>query len=135
MLVVLGIPILSAIFQTLRKFFETIFTTRVSYMLNVLDWQLLSVGRECQRLNFMCKSSHNLNGVALSKYVILSQSQTRRSHDMVFNHLSACLDTFRISFFPRTIPFWNDLLQEVVHSPYLAAFSSWVNAWRSCSVA
>ena len=76
----------------------------VSYMLNVLDWPLLSVRRECQRLNFMYKSSHNLNGVDLSKYVTLSQSQTRRSHDMVFNHLSPRTDVFKFSFFPCTIP-------------------------------
>ena len=81
----------------------------VSYMLNVLDWPLLSVSRECQRLNFMYKSSHNLNGVDLSKYVTLSQSQTRRSHDMVFNHLSPRTDVFKFSFFPRTIPVWNSL--------------------------
>ena len=86
MLVALGIPILSAIFQTLIKdsrrlpalFFETTF---------ILEC-LLHAKFHVFRLNFMCKSSHNLNGVDFSKYVTLSQSQTRRSHDMVFNHLS-----------------------------------------------
>ena len=101
----------------------------VSYILKVLDWRL-----ECQRLNFIYKSSHNLNGVDLSKYVTLSESQTRRSHDMVFNHLSPRTDVFKFSFFPRTIPVWNSLPQEVVYSPNLTAFSSRVNGWRSCSV-
>ena len=93
LLVVLGIPILSAIFQTLSKdsrrlpalFFETTFVTRVS--LTKCPRLATIVGQECQRLNSMYKSSHNLNGVDF-KYVTLSQSQTRRSHDMVFNHLS-----------------------------------------------
>ena len=76
-------------------------------MPNVLDWPLHSVRRECQRLNFMYKSSHNLNEVDLSKYVTLSQSQTRRSHDMVFGHLSPRTDTFKFSFFPCTNPVWD----------------------------
>ena len=85
-------------------------------MVSDLDWPLLSGRRECQRLNFMFKASQKPNDIGLSKYVSLSHSRTRRSHDMKFNHLPARTDIFKCSFFPRTVPIWDRLPQEIVHA-------------------
>lgn len=88
----------------------------VSCMLSTLDWPIISERRECQRLNVMFKASQNPNDIGLSKYISFSHSHISRSGDMKFNHLPVGTDIFKFSFFPRTIPIWNSLPQEIVHA-------------------
>ena len=97
-------------------------------MLSVLDCSLLSEGRERQRLNVLFKASQNPYDIGLSKYVSLSHSRTRRSHDMKFNHLLAQTDIFKCSYFPRAIPIWDSLPQEIVHATSPASCSAGVSA-------
>ena len=96
----------------------------VSCILSALGWPLLSERRKCQRLNFTFKASQTPNDIGLSKYVSLSHSRIRRSHDIKFNHLPARTDFFKFSFFPRTIPIWNSLPQAIDHAASPASFSA-----------
>ena len=55
------------------------------------------------------------------------ERRTRGSHDFKFIVPKGHKDTFRFSFFPRTITEWNKLPQETVSSQSLCIFKSKLN--------
>ena len=96
-------------------------------------FNLEKVQRRDARLAF-CDYSHELSvsctpsalewPLLNGKHVFLSHSQTRCSDDLKLNHLPACTDVIKFSFFPCTIPIWNSLPQEIVHAVSPASFSA-----------
>ena len=76
---------------------------------------------------FNYKAFQNLNGTDL-KNVRLSLSlnlkQNARSNDMKLITFPARTDVFKFSCFPRIIPTWNSLPQEIVHAVRPASFSA-----------
>ena len=80
-------------------------------MLADLNWQ--SLEERC-----------NINDVNISfpAEISLGFQGTRRSHDCKFMPLSASVNAYKYSFFPRSIPVWNGLPFSVVHASSVTLF-------------
>ena len=98
----------------------------VTSMLSDLNWLPLSKRREYLRLSFFHKASLGLNAVDLSQYATLSTGDTRRNHSQKYNHFSVRTDVFKYSFFPRTIPAWNNLPEHIVNTKSTESFRTQV---------
>ena len=99
----------------------------VSAMLAGLNWQSLEERRIINKLTMFYKiRSYSVN-ISFPAEISLGFRGTRKSHDCKFMPLSASVNTYKYSFFPRTIPVCNGLPFSVVHA-------SSVNLFKACIV-
>ena len=87
----------------------------VSAMLADLNWQSLEERRIINDLTMFYKINSNFVNIFFPAVISLGFRGTRRSHDCKFMPLSASVNAYKYSFFPRTIPVWNGLPFSVVH--------------------
>ena len=97
-------------------------TSSVSSMLDHLQWEPLKSRRSKIQLNLMYKVVEDLIDIPASKYLTPSTATTRAAHSRKFRQYSTSSDSFKFSFFPRTIPLWNSLPASVAEAPSLASF-------------
>ena len=101
-------------------------TSCVDSILEQLDWSPLQLRRKKARLEMFYKFHHGLISIN-SKYLpkpsksrLSSRNNNNQSYD-----ISTCTTRYRqMVFFPRTIPEWNKLPQEVVMAKSLDCFKS-----------
>ena len=79
----------------------------VSAMLADLNWQSLEERRIINNLTMLYKINSNFMNIFFPAEISLGFRGTRRSHDCKFMPLSASVNAYKYSFFPRTIPVWN----------------------------
>jgi len=96
-------------------------TSSVTSMLEKLEWPSLEKRREHQRLTTMYKIVHGLVAIPTTN-LIPADSRTRSNHDYKFRALSATSGPYKYSFFPRTIPTWNQLSKDTAESATLESF-------------
>ena len=73
----------------------------------------------------MYKLSNSLIDINLENSLFRNHElRTRRSHVFKYKVPMAKIDTFKFSFFPRTIAKWNTLPSDVLNSSYLNIFKS-----------
>ena len=84
---------------------------------------VFSCARKRDRLNMMFKIVNNLIPINFNDHLRYCKTVTRRNHPQKLNILAVRTDTYKFSFFPRTIPEWNSL-------PAFVAITSSVNAFR-----
>jgi hypothetical protein len=99
------------------------YTSSPSEMISKLGWQDLAVRRENARLNMLFKAIHGTAKLPLTD-LHRPTRLTRNSTDLTFMPLGSRCDTFKFSFFPRTIVGWNKLPSSVISSPSLDSFQS-----------
>ncbi len=85
----------------------------VSAMLKTLGWISLQARRRHARLTMMHKIMHHRVAVDAT-HLVPAPGRTRASHHLKIQHLATNCTPYRQSFFPRTIPEWNILPQELV---------------------
>ena len=85
-------------------------------MLTDLNWQSLKERRIINDLTMFYKINFNFVNVFFPAEISLGFRATRRSHDCKFMPLSASVNAYKRSSFPRTIPVWNGLPFSVVHA-------------------
>ena len=95
----------------------------VTTILKKLGWQSLEHRRQNQRLTMMYKIVHNLVAVPTT-LLIPADSRTRMQHQYKYRAMSTSTSQHKNSFFPRTIPQWNILNQDIADSPSLDAFKN-----------
>ena len=100
-------------------------TASVTEMLQDLQWDTLETMRRHARLSTVYKMCGTGGGGGYLK--TNRERRTRGSHDFKFIVPKGHKDTFRFSFFPRTITEWNKLPQETVSSQSLCIFKSKLN--------
>ena len=88
----------------------------VSAMLADLNWQSLEERRIINDLTMFYKINSNFPNTSFPAEISLGFQGTRRSHDCKFMPLSASVNAYKYSFFPRSIPVWNGLPFSVVHA-------------------
>ena len=105
-------------------------TSSVTDMLHTLQWPTLQIRRVRTRIILLYKIVHQQ--VAIDPTAILSpvDPRTRHAHQHAFKHITATKDTYKYSFFPRTVTQWNLLPVAAVqcttiedfkaHIPYVA---------------
>lgn len=98
-------------------------SSSVTSMLEALAWPTLANRRENQRLVMMYKIVHALSAVP-STNLLPADERTRSNHQNKFREIRASSTIYQNSFFPRTIPTWNNLPSELVDSVSLDTFKN-----------
>ena len=94
----------------------------VTNLLQELNLDSLEQRRKQQRLSMMYKIVNELVDINQDRYLQKAQTRTRGSHSSKFQTISTRTDTFKYSFFPRTIVDWNSLPNNILESPSLSTF-------------
>jgi hypothetical protein len=100
-------------------------TASVTEMLNDLGWKTSEQRWKEARLTMMYQMSYNLIDFNTDNYLIPhTETRTRGSHPLKFQIPRANKDSFKFSYFPRTIKEWNQLPEHIVLSNSLEVFKS-----------
>ncbi len=86
------------------------------------------VERRILRLALLYKIVHGDVAIPANEFLISSDERTRAPHEFKFRHIGANIDSFRYSFFPRTIRDWDLLSDNQVSSETVEAFKSSLKA-------
>lgn len=97
-------------------------TSSVSTMLEHLQWESLESRRSKIQLTLFYKIVNDLVDIPADSYLTPASGRTRSSHSRKFIQFATSSDTFKFSFFPRTVPSWNNLPASVAEAPSLASF-------------
>ena len=93
----------------------------VSTMLSNLKWETLHHRRKSLNLIMFFKILNNLVELRLPNYITPHISITR-GHESKFSILYTRIDAYKYSFFPATIPIWNNLPAEAMKSKNIDTF-------------
>ena len=87
--------------------------------------------RQRARLSLFYKSLHNLIALEIPPYYISNNhlSRLRIHHQLSYIYPYARTNTYKYSFFPRTISEWNSLPTEIILSTTLSAFQSQLDSY------
>ena len=97
-------------------------TSSVTSMLQHLQWESLESRRAKIQLTLFFKVVNDLIDIPAADYLTPAISRTRSSHRKKYRQFSNSTDTFKFSFFPRTVPLWNSLPATVAEAPSLVSF-------------
>ena len=101
----------------------------VTSMLNKLQWPMLSSRQKFARLSVFYKIIHCLSTPPLPCYFIPITRLTRHHHSLHYNIISPSVRTnsYKYSFYPKTIIEWNSLPSHIIESNSLSCFQSHIN--------
>jgi hypothetical protein len=91
-------------------------TSSVTEMIHSLDWPTLQERRLKTRLHIFYKIINNKIAVPYDNILIHSQSRTRSTHSNTIRQIQCNKDSFKFSFFCRTIKDWNKLPEHITNS-------------------
>ena len=97
-------------------------TSSVTDMLQDLNWETLESRRTKLQLVMIYKIMNDLVDIPADTYLTPATTRTRAIHSKKLRQYPTRTDTFKYSFFPRTIPVWNSLPASVAEAPDLALF-------------
>ena len=100
----------------------------VSDMLAELKWDTLENRRTKQQLTMFYRITNDLVAISSKPYLKPAKLMPRSSHILQYIQYSTSTDTFKYSFFPRTISYWNTLPASVAETASLASFKSGLQA-------
>ena len=98
-------------------------TSSVTYMLDHLQWPLLSQRRSCLRLVFLYKIVNQLVVIPPDLYITSHQTNTR-THQHALLPFLCSTNSYRHRFFPATVCQWNTLPDHIVASSSLNIFQA-----------
>ena len=81
----------------------------ITQILKDLDWPSLQTRRKIDRLTILQKAREGHLALPLRNVLHPAQRLTKRSHINAYQELQTNKDTFKFSFFPRTVKDWNSL--------------------------
>ena len=97
----------------------------VTQMLRNLKWDTLETRRRNSRLTMLYKIQKGMVGIGSEQYITYSTvRRTRKVNDTQINIPFARTDTYKNSYFPRTIRDWNQLQNRKVNSPSVETFKT-----------
>ena len=98
-------------------------TSSVTTMLTELKWPQLQLRRTRTRIIFFYKIIYHLVAIYPSNLLVPSDSRTRQyTHSHSYRHIHTILDSYKYSFYPKTIVQWNLLPTAAVQCPTLDSF-------------
>ncbi len=86
----------------------------VTGMLDSLGWQTLAERRTNSRLSMMNKIIGGRVAINKHDHLVESNTRTRSRNSVKLRQLSARTLVYKNSFFPRTIPDWNETRDEQI---------------------
>ena len=100
----------------------------VTNALKLLNWPTLEKRRQVARLTLMYKCVTNQAAIDIPCYVHHQSSlKTRASHPLKFIPLQPSCDTYKYSFWPRTIIDWNSLPSDYLTMDSTAKFKATIS--------
>merc|ERR1712016_461200 len=95
-------------------------------MLNQLRWEPLAERRKSLRLTMLFKIMNGMVCIPANEYTKLNTCATRNNstNTQTIIPYSCRLDTYKDSFFPRTIEEWNKLPEDSVKSKTIEQFKA-----------
>lgn len=99
-------------------------TSSVTDMLSSLNWESLESRRQKLQLALLFKIINELVAIDPEPYLTPAKTMPRSPHTRRFLPYSTSTDSYRYSFFPRSIPLWNSLPASVAEAPSLVSFKS-----------
>ena len=96
----------------------------VTNMLHELEWQSLEDRRREARLVMMYKVVHGLVAVPHDDHIEKNKGRTRAKNSYKLKVYAPKTESFRSSFFPKTIKDWNNLNENIVSAPTLDKFKN-----------
>ena len=97
-------------------------TSSVTEMLQNLQWETLESRRTKIQLTMFFKIVNDLVDIPAEEYLSPASTRTRALHSKKLRQYSINSETFKYSFFPRTIPAWNSLPATIAEAPDLVHF-------------
>ena len=95
-------------------------TTHIKQQLNM---DFLQLRRQAHRLTTLYKITNNYIDIEKHEYLQnTTRTNTRNSHNQKYLTYHTHTDTYKHSFFPKTIAGWNRLPQHIVDSPTTETF-------------
>ena len=92
-------------------------------MLQDLGWRNLASRRKDTQLALFNKIVHQLVAVRTDDVVIKTDSRLRSNQKYKFKTIRTSSDSYKHSFYPRTIIEWNSLPQNIAEAQSLASFN------------
>ena len=97
-------------------------TSSISSLIDQLQWESLESRRSKIQLTLFFKVIRNLIDITPDKYLTHSTTRTRSTHLKKYRQFSPSTDSFRFTFFLRTVPLWNSLPADIAEAPSLVTF-------------
>lgn len=97
-------------------------TSSVTSMLDHLNLETLESRRLKLQLTMFYKVINGIVAIDKDAYLTPASGRTRSSHSLKYRQYSTSIDSFKYSFFPRTIPTWNTLPATAAEAPDLVHF-------------
>ena len=104
-------------------------TSSVTSMTRDLGWSSLQSRRTVHDLTLFYKTNSGEVIIPFPPELVPTERRTRASqqHQLTFIHPWAAVDSYKYSFFVRTVPYWNSLPPTVVNANSLKSFYSQIN--------
>lgn len=96
----------------------------VTNLLKDLNWPILQQRRKSSRLTMMFKIVNNLCPITVPEYVHQKSRVTRSFHPKRFINMGSSSNTYKFSFFARTVKEWNDLPTHLIEEKSIISFKS-----------
>ena len=96
----------------------------VTQMLKDLEWTSLQDRRMHHKLTLLYKITNELVAIPAETHLTRSDTRTRANHCFKYKHYNTRTTQFKNSFFPSTIPIWNNLTSACAEAETLTAFKS-----------
>ena len=103
-------------------------TSSITAMKKELQWDTLADRRKQKRLTMFYKAVHSSVALPLPAYLVKNIRASRQDHNQKYREVQCRIDTFKESFFPRTVREWNKLSQDTVDSPSWSSFAEKLKA-------
>ena len=98
----------------------------VTKLLSDLKWQPLSVRRKQKKTTMLFKIQHKLVDISLAEHLVYQTKETR-GHNKKFRQIRYKTNRYGDTFFPSTIPIWNQLPAAAVNAVTPQAFKNQVS--------
>ena len=96
--------------------------TSTSGLVRQLSWDTLHTRRLLAQSTMLYKIQYNLVNISLPQFITHAPYISRSDHNLKFSIPEATIDSFKYSYYPRTIRIWNRLTATAVLAPTPAAF-------------
>ena len=97
-------------------------STSASWLVSQLCWDPLHTRRLLAQTTMLYRIHFQLVNISLPHFITPAPYISRRDHNLKLSVPEATIDSFKFSFYPRTIRIWNQIPATAVFAPTSAAF-------------